>query len=159
MSPAPGIRSARSVLVSRHSAFPFIWNRSISNLGRSNSRSHQRRNTPTSSRPHKRGSVGNWAGSCVLRSLRGVVEAYGVRQRRSLPQRNGDGAARLGSGGIGRSFIVDVWLGSRRGKKENRLEKWSLKDKRSMSYFYDFYVWSKIENLIEFSNQMKWDEN
>lgn len=55
-SPAPGHLSPKSAFVSRQSALPFIWNMSMSNWGRSNSRSAHRRNVATSSRDHSRGS-------------------------------------------------------------------------------------------------------
>lgn len=56
---------------------PFIWNKSNSNLGKSNSRSVQRKKVMTSSRPQRRGSVESWGGNWVFKSAKGLGGAGG----------------------------------------------------------------------------------
>lgn len=52
-------------------SLPFIWKRSMSKLGKSNSLSHHFRKTITSSLVHSLGSGGRPAGSCAFVSPRG----------------------------------------------------------------------------------------
>lgn len=104
-SPAPGHRCPKSARVSRHSALPFIWKRSKSSLGKSNSRTQKRKKTSTSSRLQRRGSDGNDGGNCVFSSANWLEGGGGQRQMTSLQMLGLSGFSDSCTGSI---FILDM---------------------------------------------------